>query len=160
MFLSQRGGAGAKGERVVWGEVIAASKVKTNWWKLSKTTDLSLFVCLELWNPTKQLLFVCLELSKPPTNFCLFVKSSQTRPVEFCSDSTILKQSEQNSFFVLRPASWLEVATYFVPHIAYPRRSDFSVEEWFCPFFYFSITPPFDLHCAPQCKRHWILWIW
>merc|ERR1719336_2617802 len=77
--------------------------------------------------------FVCLlrALKAQPYNFfCLFVKSSQTRPVEGCSDSSILKQSEQNFFFVLRPASWLEVATYIfcAPHIAYPRRSDFLVE--------------------------------
>merc|ERR550517_1594369 len=59
--------------------------------------------------------FVCLfRAMKPnPTNFCLFVKSSQTRLVGGCSDSSILKQSEQNFFFfVPRPASWLEVATY------------------------------------------------
>ena len=76
----------------------------------------SFFVCLFRAMKPNQTTSICLlrAIKAQPTNFCLFVKSSQTRPVEFCSDSTILKQSEQNFFFVLRPASWLEVATYIL----------------------------------------------
>ena len=98
MFLSQRGGAGAKGERVVRGEVIAASK--------SKPTDGScqrqpIFLCLFWAMKPNQTTSICLfrAIKARPTNFCLFFKSSQTRPVEGCSDSSILKQSEQNFFF-------------------------------------------------------------
>merc|ERR1712200_365944 len=115
------GGAGAKGERVVRGEVRSCQKME------AVKDNRSFFVCLFRAMKPNQTTSICLfrAIKAQPTNFCLFDKSSQTRPVEFCSDSTILKQSEQNFFFVLRPASWLEVATYFVPHIAYPRRSDF-----------------------------------
>ena len=105
----------------------------------------SFFVCLFRAMKPNQTTSICLlrAIKAQPTNFCLFVKSSQTRLVGGCSDSSILKQSEQN-FFFLSPGLLLGLRlplTYFVPHVAYLRRSVFSVEEWFCPFFYFSITP-------------------
>merc|ERR1712147_224381 len=55
--------------------------------------------------------FLCLfrALKAQPTNFCLFVKSSQTRPVECCSDSSILNSQSKTPFFVLRPPSFFSL---------------------------------------------------
>ena len=75
-------------------------QIKTNWWKLSKTTDLSLFVCLELWNPTKQLLFVCLELSKPnqPTFVCL-LRAHKLAQLKVAATPAYSNSQSKTSFF-------------------------------------------------------------
>merc|ERR1712013_799478 len=110
--------------------------------------------------------FLCLFRAMKPnqaTFVCLFFKSSQTRPVECCSDTTILKQSEQNfffcrqaSFFFTRPLSGLllglRLPLTLCPILLTLAAQTFQWRNDFVLFFYFSITPRFDLHCAPQCK--------
>ena len=75
-----------------------------------------IFLCLfRAMKPNQTTSIFCLQLSKAhqPTFVCL-LRAHKNDPVEGCSDPSILKQSEQNFFFVLRPASWLEVATYIL----------------------------------------------
>merc|ERR1712107_406543 len=55
---------------------------------------------------------------------CLF-RAHKLAQVKVAATPAYSNSQSKTSFFVPRPASWLEVTIYFVPRVAYPRRSDF-----------------------------------
>merc|ERR1712004_876238 len=90
----------------------------------------SFFLCLFRAMKPNQTTSICLFRAikaNQPTFVCL-LRAHKLAQLKVAATPAYSNSQSKTSFFVPRPASWL-VATYFVPHITYPRRSDFSVEE-------------------------------
>merc|ERR1712156_191555 len=122
----------------------------------------SLFVCLFRAMKPNQTTSICLlRAIKAPTNQLLFVcllRAHKLAQFKVAATPPYSKSQSKTSFFVLRPASWLEVTTYLLcaPYCLPSPLRLFS-GGMILSFFLLFNNPPFDLHCAPQCKRHWIL---